>query len=199
MQARSEAMARPPELACERLRLVPFAEQHLSERYVGWLNDAEVVRYSEQRHRRHSPESCRAYWRSFEDTPNLFWAIVARDPGLGHIGNLSVYVDEPNLVADVTILIGEKRAWNRGLGSEAWSAVCDYLLAAGGMRKVSAGTLAENAGMLGIMRRAGMVEDGRRIRHYLLEDREVDVVHLALFRSIQQGHRHAPDLEKVRT
>ncbi len=63
----------------------------------------------------------------------------------------------------------------------AWSAVCGYLLGAGGMCRVSAGTLVENAGMLGIMGRAGMVGDGRRIRHDLLEDREVDSVQLALF------------------
>jgi len=154
----------------------------LTKRYVSWLNDAEVVRFSEQRHRRHSLDSCRDYWRSFEGTPNLFWAVLAREPQFGHIGNLSVYVDPPNLVADVTILIGEKKVWNRGFGSEAWAAVCDYLLGEGGMRKVTAGTLAENTGMIGVMRRTGMVDDGRRIRQCLLDGCEVDVVHYALFR-----------------
>jgi hypothetical protein len=35
--------------------------------------------------------------------------------------------------------------------------------------------------MLGIMRKAGMVEDGRRPRQCLFEGREVDLVHAALF------------------
>lgn len=78
-----------PVLRTSRLRLEPFAEPHLTERYVGWLNDPDVVRFSEQRHRRHTLASCEAYWRSFEGTPNHFWAIVADDASLGHIGNIN--------------------------------------------------------------------------------------------------------------
>jgi RimJ/RimL family protein N-acetyltransferase len=51
-----------------------------------------------------------------------------------------------------------------------------------GIRKVTAGTLAVNTAMLGVMRRAGMVEDGRRRHHCLFEGRAVDVVYAALFR-----------------
>ena len=36
--------------------------------------------------------------------------------------------------------------------------------------------------MLKIMQRAGMKEDGVRRRHYLVEGREVDVVHMAFFK-----------------
>ena len=30
-----------------RLRIEPFSASHLTERYVGWLNDAETMRFSE--------------------------------------------------------------------------------------------------------------------------------------------------------
>jgi RimJ/RimL family protein N-acetyltransferase len=91
-------------------------------------------------------------------------------------------VDIHNLVADIGILIGERRVWNQGFGLEAWTAVCDYLFRIGGMRKITAGTLEANAGMLSIMRRAGMVEDGVRVRQYLFEGREVDLIYGALFK-----------------
>jgi [ribosomal protein S5]-alanine N-acetyltransferase len=165
-----------------RLRIVPFSELYLTPRYVGWLNDPEVVRYSEQRHRIHTLESCRSYWLSFSGTPHYFWAIVIADGTPGHIGNINAYVDQENRLADVGILIGEKMAWRRGYGLEAWRAICDYLLNEGGMHKVTAGTLADNTGMLKIMEKAGMIEDGRRYRHYLFETREVDVIHGAIFR-----------------
>jgi RimJ/RimL family protein N-acetyltransferase len=174
-------MAKAPTLDTKRLTLVPFADAHLTERYVGWLNDPEVVRYSEQRHRRHTVESCRAFVRSFADGPSHLWAIVAKDKALGHIGNINSAVDAPNRVADVAILIGEKKAWGQGLGAEAWTAVVDYLLGPGGMRKVTAGTMAENEAMLKIMRKAGMIEEGLRRRQFILDGREVDIVLVALF------------------
>jgi RimJ/RimL family protein N-acetyltransferase len=172
-------MAESRVLNTPRLQIVPFNETFLTDRYVGWLNDPEVTRYSEQRHHRHTLDTCRSYWQSFQGAPSYFWAIVARDKKLGHIGNINAYVDLPNLVADMGILIGERAAWGNGFGSEAWIAVCDYLLHEAGMRKVAAGTMANNVGML---KKAGMVEDGVRKRHFLFEGQEVDLIHTALYR-----------------
>lgn len=169
-------------LETDRLRLEPFSQQHVSDRYVAWLNDPDVVRFSEQRHRRHSRESAAEYLRSFDGTPNLFWAIVAKDSPLGHIGNINAYVDLHNRVADIGVLIGEKAVWGRGYGGEAWKAVCRFLLDRAGMRKVTGGTLAANVGMIAIMRGAGMSPDGVRVRHALVEGKGVDLMHMSLFR-----------------
>lgn len=170
-----------PVIETDRCWLCPFSAEHLTERYVGWLNDPDVVRHSEQRHRRHSLESCRAYMTSFEGSAHYFMAIVAKDAALGHIGNMNAYVDSPNGVADVGILVGEKRVWGQGYGSEAWIAFTRFLLTDAGLRKVTAGTLATNGGMLGIMRRAGMEIEATRRRQALVDGRETDVVYAALF------------------
>lgn len=175
-------MSAAPVLETPRLRLVPFGPGHLTDRYVSWLNDPEVVRYSEQRHRRHTRESCGEFLRSFDAGPHLFWAVEAHAEGLGHIGNLTAYLDAPNGTADVGILIGAKEAWGRGYGSEAWIAACGHLLGTRGLRKVTAGTLSLNAGMLAVMRKAGMSEEGRRRRQNLCEGQEADMVLSALFR-----------------
>jgi RimJ/RimL family protein N-acetyltransferase len=177
-------MATSPVLQTPRLRIEPFADHHLTPRYVSWLNDPEVVRYSEQRGRSHTLESCRAYWQSFVQTPNYFWALVTREVQPRHIGNMNAHVDPRHRLADVGILIGERRVWNQGYGLEAWQAVCRYLLTEGGMRKVTAGTLSVNIPMLAIMKRADMVPDGRRLRHYVWNGQEVDIEHFALFREM---------------
>ncbi len=175
-------MAQTAPIETGRLILEPFGESRLSSTYVGWLNDPETVRYSEQRHRRHTLQSCRGYWRSFEGAPHFFWAIVAKDPALGHIGNMNAYLDPANSTADLGILIGAREAWGRGLGSEAWIAACDHLFRVCGIRKITAGTMAVNQGMLHIMKKAGMKEDGTRFRQCLVDGKESDIVHSALFR-----------------
>jgi len=175
-------MAVTLEIRTGRLTIAPFQERHLAERYVNWLNDRELMRYSEQRHKKHTIATCRAYWHSFNGTPHFFWAIEEQQQGLGHIGNINAYVDERNQLADIGIVVGEQKARGQGYAFEAWRAVCEYLFSTVGTRKITAGTMANNTAMLKLMQRAGMVEDGVRRRHYLSDGIEVDIVHRALFK-----------------
>lgn len=173
-------------LRTARLTLeAPFPDRLLTDRYVSWLNDPTLMRFSEQRHRTHTLESCRAFVRGFDSGPNRLWAIEAVTDGLGHIGNITAMIDPNNSLADVGILIGAPAAKGRGYGLEAWTAVLDFLLKDLGLRKVTAGCIADNIPMRRIMERSGMRMDGRRERHFLVEGRAVDVVHAALFRQDQ--------------
>lgn len=159
-----------------RARIAPFAAHHLGPRYVGWLNDPEVVRYSEQRHRAHDLASCEAYFRSVQASGNLFLAIEAVDPALGHVGNMTASFDLPNRTCDLSIMVGEAAARGTGIGSLAWCAMVDWLLGPGGQRRVTAGTMAENRAMLALMAKSGMTIDAVRPRAFLLGEREVDMV-----------------------
>ncbi|MBM3559902.1 MAG: GNAT family N-acetyltransferase [Alphaproteobacteria bacterium] len=170
-----------PVLAVGPVRLEPFAERHFTPRYVAWLNDPETVRYSEQRHHRRDLAGCRAYVDAMRGGGHLLWAIVAATPEAGHVGNLSAHLDRPNRTADIAILLGEASARRRGFGRAALSAACDWLLGAGGVRKVTAGTMAANAPFCAIARACGMHEEGRRRRHFLLDGDEVDLVMFARF------------------
>ena len=164
----------------ERIRLVPFCEEFLSGDYVAWLNDKELMRYSEQRHREHTLASCRAYLESFRGTPNYFWAVVRREDG-AHIGNLNVYVDVNNSTADMGLLIGRADAAGRGYGLEAWTVAMGFLIDELGLRKVTGGAMSDNKAMVKIMRRSGMEPDGVRKRQFLRRGGEVDAEYWCLF------------------
>jgi ribosomal-protein-alanine N-acetyltransferase len=175
-------MARSPVLETDRLLIEPFSEEHLTERYVAWLNDPEVIRLSEQRFHTHTLDSCREYMLSFEGTPNYFWAVLSKDPQEGHVGNVNAYVDTRNGVADIGVLMGAKRVWGRGYGLEVFRGVTSFLFRDVRVRKVTAGTTSINQGMLRIMERMGMEPDGRRVRQVIVDGQEVDLVYGALFR-----------------
>lgn len=166
----------------KRLLIEPFVEKYLTRKYVSWLNNPQVVRYSEQRHKKHTLASCRKYLETFKKSPHCFWAVSVKDSGLGHIGNINAYIDECHKIADVGILIGDIKAWGNGYATEAWMAVCVYLIKKLKMRKITAGTLSVNKPMLRLMKRSGMREDGRRNRQYLWEGKEVDMIHVAMFK-----------------
>jgi len=174
-------MSDPVTLNTDRLTLRPFdLSMHLTERYVAWLRDPDVVRYSEQRHRTHSIESCRAFVAGFEDGPSRLWAIERTTDGL-HIGNIHADIDPANGLADVAILIGAREVWGQGYGLEAWNAVLDWLLGPGEIRKVVAGCMRSNTAMMRIMARSQMIPDGIRSAHYLRDGIPEDIVFNARF------------------
>jgi len=163
------------EIHTERLILRIFTLEYLTNKYVDWLNDSEVVKYSEQRHKLHTLSTCREYYESFKNQSNLFLVILIKD-NLEHVGNITVLIDKNNLVADVAILIGEKTVWGEGYGKEAFVGIMNYLLQNSVVRKVTAGTMSINKPMLAIMHSSGMVADGVRRGQFIVDGKEVDMV-----------------------
>lgn len=163
-----------------RVSLLPFTGEYLTQRYVDWLNDPQLMRFSEQRHRRHTPESNIAYARQFDHECRFLWAIVDRRDG-AHVGNINAYLDRYNGVADIGLLIGEVSKQGQGLGREAWIGAIHGLFLAQGARKVTGGCAAANHSMRRIMESAGMTSDGIRVQHLLIDGAYVDVIHMALF------------------
>jgi len=164
----------------DSIKLMPFdPAQHLTQTYVAWLNDPDVVRYSEQRHKIHTLESCAAFVASFDQSPSYLWAIVQKSDGQ-HIGNIHADIDPNNGVADVAILIGARETWGQGYGLEAWNGVLDWLQAQQDIRKIVAGCMRSNTAMHGIMIKSGMTDDGQRPNHYLLDGNPEDLVFCAL-------------------
>lgn len=181
-------MAQSPIIHTNRLEISPFQAKHCTDDYISWLNDPDIVRYSEQRHQLHTRQTCEAYYQSFLDStcPHYFWAILTKtfpDKKISqrHIGTLTAYLDPLNQIADLGIMIGEKSLWGNGYGLEAWQAILNYLLTQQDIRKLTAGMISTNQAMLKLTQKSGMHLDGRRIRHCCWENMEVDVIYTAIF------------------
>lgn len=167
-------------LITKTLALVPIHTNDpiLIREIVGWLNDPTIVRYSEQRHRRHTPESQWEYIQSFKGR-DVYWGIYLN--GTNPVGTISYRIDPNNNIAEVGILIGSKPHWSKGIGTEAWQRVTDYLLWLG-IRKVEAGCMAVNTGMMAICQKTGMVEEGRKNDHFIFEGKTCDLINWGKFR-----------------
>ena len=165
-----------------RLQLVPFAIKHIQENYVSWLNNDEIVRYSNQRFRQHTPQSCRQYLDSFEETSNRFLAIEDITSG-ELIGTLTMYINLQHETADIGILIGSSGHWGKGYGQEAFGLAVDALLSLAKLRKITAGTMASNLGMIKVLQKCGMGLEATRKGQELLDGKPVDILYFAKFSS----------------
>lgn len=171
----------------KRLALKSFDKKYLTEQYVAWLNDPVVTQFSRQRHTEHTLEECKAYYRTFENSDNLFIAVIYQEGRRDvHIGNLTVTVDKLNSTADIAILIGDRRLWGKGIGFEAWRAISSYLLEELSIRKVTGGCYSTNLAMKKIMLNSGMAPDGIRKDHILVNGSPIDIEHYALFNELDK-------------
>lgn len=156
--------------------LKTFDVTHLTSSYVEWLNDAQLMKYSNQRFRQHTIESCQAYLSSFNGTDNLFLAMFHEQK---MIGTMTAYISKNHQTADMGILIGAQGQL-KGLGKDAWATLMQYLLSIG-MRKVTGGTLRCNSAMMRIMETSGMQADGVRVQQELVGGIPEDIVYFARF------------------
>ena len=157
-----------------------FSYRDLSENYISWLNDPEVVRYSNQRFLTHDMDSVNRYFKHFVDSSNIFLAIEDAQ-NAQHVGTMTIYVQPYHYTSDIGILVGEH---GKGYGAEAWCLVVDWLLNTCHVRKVTAGTLACNRGMLRLMEESGMKREAIRRDQELVEGKPQDVIYFAKFHAI---------------
>jgi RimJ/RimL family protein N-acetyltransferase len=162
------------------VRLKVFTEANITDTYLSWLNDPEVVKFSNQRFLQHTSRTSLDYLKSFDDTENLLMAVYLKDTEK-YIGTMSVYSSVAHETADIGIMIGDKAYWNSGVGGDAWSTALSFLLAVLKIRKVTGGTLECNTGMVKIMMKSGMKPDGVRIAHELIDHQPHNVLYFAKF------------------
>lgn len=162
--------------------LKSFTVFDVDETYVGWLNDQDVVRFSNQRFIKHDRESCLRYLASFEGTDNMFLSI-RRTSDERPIGTMTAYVSRHHGTVDVGIMIGDKSVWGCGLGQDAWNTLTRWLLARKDIRKLTAGALACNHGMVKVMERSGMRLEATRRAQECVNGLPEDILYYAKFQN----------------
>lgn len=175
--------------ASRRLDFRTLQAADCTPRYVAWLEEPEVRRYLETRFESQSLESVRAFVAAVNARADEhLFGMFLREDGR-HIGNIKVGpVLRRHGLADISLLIGERDCWGKGYATEAIVAASAHAFDAFGVRKLSAGIYAPNAGSVAAFRKAGYREEGRRRGHYLLDGEPCDILEFGC---------HAQDLRRA--
>ena len=159
------------DIATARLMLV--STYRVVEKHLEWLNDKELMKWSEQRYRTHTIATQRDFLDQAMATGNpLVWdirftATTPARPGQS-IGSLHAYCDERHSRVDLGIMLGPHYHGD-GYAAEAWSAVCNYLATKHGMRKFEAGFVDGNLPILKMLIRLGWRSECRREDHFIID------------------------------
>ena len=168
------------EIRGSRVLLRPFCLEDVTDRYIGWLNNPKVVRFSNQRFLTHDRGSCQRYLESFTGTDNHFLSVRRLDTEQA-IGTMTAYVSMHHGTVDVGIMIGDSSVWGGGYGQDAWNTLINWLLSQDAIRKLTAGTLSCNIAMIRIMERSGMQLEATRKSQEIIEDVPQDILYFAKF------------------
>jgi RimJ/RimL family protein N-acetyltransferase len=173
-------MSVKPVLIGRSCTLRPFGADDISERYLGWLTDPEVNRYSRRANsgavtRRQALD----YLQGLQDS-EIVLAIL--HDGHGHVGNIKYGpIDRRNSRADISILIGEPAVWGKGIGAEAVYLLTRHLFEEEGLNRVDAGSV--NPGFLRLVEKLGWRREGVLRERVHLPDGAYDSVLVAQLRS----------------
>ncbi len=134
--------------------------QDVSERYGQWFGDPEVCRDNRHGHKSLSVHELKRYVKdSLKDRGRIVFAIYHKG-SMEHIGNISLNsIDRKKRSAEISILIGEKKYWGRGVGLEACRLVSGYALQVLRLDRVWMGMALRNHAMIRIAQKMGMKMD----------------------------------------
>jgi len=159
-----------------------FTQSDITQEYISWLNDFNVVKFSNQRFIKHDFDSCQNYLSTFENNDNLFILIRTKKDKKA-IGTMTAYYNKQHRVVDFGILIGDISEWGNGYGQDAWNSLISWANEVNNIRKITAGTVSTNFGMLKIIKKSGMILEATKKRHEIVENKEVDVHYFCMFKS----------------
>jgi ribosomal-protein-alanine N-acetyltransferase len=150
------------DLAVSSYRLEPLTEEHISERYVAWLNDRTVNQFLEVRFERQTRDTVAAFVQSFSGaTEKYAWAIRAQDGDGDFVGTCTIYdVDRHHGTAHFGIMVGDQQYWGSGCSAEAITLLLEYAFDVLGLRRVAGNCYSSNRGMAFTFKKLGFTHEG---------------------------------------
>lgn len=162
------------------ISLQPLLTEHVTQRYVDWLNDYQVMRYTEARYMRHSIDSTICYVKiNLADPDAMLWRIVESD--LTHIGNLRLSgLSSPHKRGDIALIIGEPSCWGKGYGPAAIHLASEFAFRCLHLHKITAGAYAINEASSRAFIKCGFSIEALLPQHYFFEGQFIDGIIMGL-------------------
>lgn len=171
------------EILGKKVKLRDLRVEDVSKEYVKWMNDQDVVKYTESRFSKHTKDSLISYVSEKRKEPDtLFLAIIENSTGK-HIGNIKLGpIDKNHKTAEIGIIIGNKNFWGKGVGTESIRILCDYAFRVLGLFKITAGFYDVNIASAKAFSNAGFSVECRRKKQFDLNGKRIDGVFMGLTR-----------------
>lgn len=165
-----------------RVYLRPVREADAGQWYK-WFNDEAVTFYMDKHRFPNTVEKQLEYFRQIsKSTSDIQLAVIyaKKDELIGTVGLHQI--DYINSNADISVVIGEKRYWRRGLGREAVSLVVRHAFNNLNLHKLTAGMSADNLGSFRLFQSLGFKKEALLREQLFLRGEYKDIIRLGLLK-----------------
>ena len=166
-----------PFLIGRQIYLSPISKEDISAEYVSWLNDKDVCRDNSHATFPNNIEKTISYVDSVSRSNSEVVLAIRWKKNDEHIGNISLQrINWVNRSAELAIIIGNKKYWNKGVGTEAYKLMIDYAFERLNLNRISSGQTLRNTGMINVCIKCGMKEEGIARESMFKEGEYLDTV-----------------------
>lgn len=168
----------------EKVVVRPVFDDDLTERYLGWLNDPEVNRYSMRASHRYTETEMRDYVAAMNASPrDMVVAVCLKENNL-HIGNVGLTNwEQAHGTIEISNLIGEKNHWGQGVVIDADRHIMHAAFQCLGIEKFVLRNLAPHRASTFKSRQLGGELEGRLRAHVVHNGKRVDVLQFGVMRT----------------
>jgi [ribosomal protein S5]-alanine N-acetyltransferase len=169
-----------------------LTEADLEGPWFQWMNDYEVTHTLESGKVPNSAKRLRDYFESTQESSDTVHFAICDKATNTHIGNIGLRDMHPiHHRANIGILIGDKRFWSKGYGTEAVSLVVDYGFRRWNLHSIWLGVLASNKAAVRAYEKVGFILDGTEREACWADGRFHDLYHMSIL-----AREHFARLEK---
>ena len=166
----------------DQIFLRSLSVSDVTEEYVEWMNNPEIIQFIGSRNKNNSRENIEKYVAKFDNKSAFHLGIFIKEPER-HVGNISIHCDLANKTASTGVLIGDKSVWGSDIVIRARRLVLKFLFEDMDIFKVTGTPFSRNIPALFNYKKQGFIIEGTQKDQVLLADNtRVDLVLFAMFR-----------------
>ena len=166
----------------ERIFLREVRRADVTEEYCKWMNDPEVNQYLETRYTTQTLETIMRYVKKLEGSKEEIFLAICDKNSEKHIGNIKLGpINRIHKFADVSLVIGDKNYWGKGIATEAIKLITDFAFREMRLHKLRAGCYEQNEGSKKAFEKAGYETEAIFRNQYLFKGKYVNILSLVIF------------------
>lgn len=166
-------------LTGKNVKLVRFTEEHITEKYIGWLNCQDVTKYLDTGRLLVAKKDI-----SIPDgVNNMLFAIMYGENNV-YVGTASLHkVDWISRRGKIGYMIGDTEFWGKGIITETIGMLCDYAFGRLNLNKITAGVVDGNIGSEVALKKNGFRVFATNPSDYYLDGKYMDTKMFCKFKN----------------